>query len=179
MALLRLNNQGAEYDNPVIESAKPAVNISVRLSTANISIFQLNDNPYKPSLLRQTFSEESKLCTVESNNYTRHIPIFSSTFNQPNSSYHVVIEPLLGINEKTWMLSGMFKTGQHSDSITGLCTIFSAIDILAINTLTSNLFGLKILYFNSVVTYDLIPSLVLISGGLVILNKLILRSYYL
>ncbi|PKK74142.1 hypothetical protein RhiirC2_847066 [Rhizophagus irregularis] len=156
MALLRLNNQGAEYDNPVIESEKPTVNISVRLSTANISIFQLNDNPYKPSLLRQTFSEESKLCTVESNNYTGHIPIFSSTFNQPNSSYHVVIEPLLGINEKTWMLSenikiyisllyfGLFKTGQHSDSITGLCTIFSAIDILAINTLTSNLFGLKV-----------------------------------
>ncbi|RGB36101.1 hypothetical protein C1646_814264 [Rhizophagus diaphanus] len=144
MALLGLNNQGAEYDNPVIESAKPAVNFSMRLSTANISIFQLNDNPYKPSLLRQTFSEESKLCTVESNNYTGHIPIF--------------------------------RTGQHSDSITGLCTIFSAIDILAINTLTSNLFDIV---FNSIVTYDLIPSLVLISGGLVILNKLILRSYYL
>ncbi|PKY57463.1 hypothetical protein RhiirA4_478951 [Rhizophagus irregularis] len=44
--LLRLNNQGAEYNNPEIESTKPAVNeiiiryaIPVTLSTANISIF--------------------------------------------------------------------------------------------------------------------------------------------
>ncbi|CAB5390338.1 unnamed protein product [Rhizophagus irregularis] len=73
MALLRLNNQGAEYDNPVIESEKPTVNIS--------------------ELMRKL---------------------------------------------------GCCQTGQHSDSITGLCTIFSAIDILAINTLTSNLFGLKV-----------------------------------
>ncbi|UZO02827.1 uncharacterized protein OCT59_021305 [Rhizophagus irregularis] len=43
---LELNNQGAEYNNPVIESTKPAVYeitiryaIPVRLSTANISIF--------------------------------------------------------------------------------------------------------------------------------------------
>jgi hypothetical protein len=91
----------------------------VRLSTANISIFQLNDDPYKPykpSLLRQTISGDSKLCTVGSDNYTVHIPIFRSTFNQPNSSYYVVIEndfvisqarnePLLGTNEKTWMFS--------------------------------------------------------------------------
>ncbi|PKK42436.1 hypothetical protein RhiirC2_804496, partial [Rhizophagus irregularis] len=80
-----------------------------------------------------------------------------------------------------------------------------------INTLTSNLFGLKvfsaplsqrprkiilwgsfinifaedipqliiqILYYNSVETYDLFPLLVLISGGLVIVHKLILRSYH-
>ena len=92
-----------------------------------------------------------------------------------------------------------------------ICATFSAVDILAINTLTSNLFGLKvfsaplsqrskkiilwgsfinifaedvpqliiqILYFNSVVTYDFIPSLVIISGGLVIVHKLILRSYH-
>ncbi|POG74445.1 hypothetical protein GLOIN_2v1043330 [Rhizophagus irregularis DAOM 181602=DAOM 197198] len=64
--LLRLNNQGAEYDNPVIESTKPVVNevidssinfitikyaIQVRLSTANISIFQLNGDVYKSNLL--------------------------------------------------------------------------------------------------------------------------------
>jgi hypothetical protein len=92
-----------------------------------------------------------------------------------------------------------------------ICATFSAVDILAINTLTSNLFGLKvfsaplsqrsrkiilwgsfinifaedipqlviqILYFNSVVTYDLIPLFVLISGRLIIMNKLILRSYH-
>ncbi|PKK55829.1 hypothetical protein RhiirC2_801416 [Rhizophagus irregularis] len=129
--LLRLNNQGAEYNNPAIESTKPVVNevidplineitikygIPVRLSTANISIFQLNDDLYKPSLLRQTISGDSKLCTIGSNNHTVHIPIFSSTFNQPNSSYYVVVdnnfvisqernEPLLGIIKKTWMIS--------------------------------------------------------------------------
>ncbi|RGB23568.1 hypothetical protein C1646_774296 [Rhizophagus diaphanus] len=69
-----------------------------------------------------------------------------------------------------------------------ICTIFSTIDILVINTLTSNLFGLKVFspiitkikedYTLGVVTYDLIPSLVIISDGLVILNKLILRSYH-
>ncbi|POG81425.1 hypothetical protein GLOIN_2v1507790 [Rhizophagus irregularis DAOM 181602=DAOM 197198] len=129
--LLRLNNQGAEYDNPVIESTKPAIHefidssineitikyaIPVRLSTANISIFQLNGDPYKPNLLRQTISGNSKLCTVGSDNHTVHIPIFRSSFNQPNASYHVIIdnnfvisqernEPLLGINEETWMFS--------------------------------------------------------------------------
>jgi hypothetical protein len=88
----------------------------VRLSTANISIFQRNGDPYKPNLLRQTISGNSKLCTVGSDNHTVHIPIFSSTFNQPNSSYYVVIdnnfvisqernEPLLGIIQKTWMIS--------------------------------------------------------------------------
>ncbi|PKC54598.1 hypothetical protein RhiirA1_542829, partial [Rhizophagus irregularis] len=145
--LLRLNNQGAEYNNPAIESTKPAVNevidplineitikygIPVRLSTANISIFQLNDDPYKPSLLRQTISGDSKLCTIGSDNHTVHIPIFSSTFNQPNSSYYVVVdnnfvisqernEPLLGIIKKTWMISTKpFKIGQHSVSVTGL-----------------------------------------------------------
>ncbi|RGB28059.1 hypothetical protein C1646_768306 [Rhizophagus diaphanus] len=145
--LLRLNNQGAEYDNPAIESTNPAVNevidpsineiiikysIPVRLSTANISIFQLNDDPYKPSLLRQTISGNSQLCTVGSDNHTVHIPIFSSTFNQPNSTYNVMVdnnfvisqvrnEPILGINEKIWIISTKpFKNRQHSVSVTGL-----------------------------------------------------------
>ncbi|PKK64079.1 hypothetical protein RhiirC2_811632 [Rhizophagus irregularis] len=145
--LLRLNNKGAEYNNPVIESTMPAVNgvsidsstkeitikytIPIKLSTANISIFQLNIDPYKPSLLRQTFSGNSKLCTIGSDNHTVHIPIFRSTFNQPDSSYYVAVEnnfvisqarnePLLGINEKTWIFSTKpFKTGLHSESITG------------------------------------------------------------
>jgi hypothetical protein len=34
------------------------------------------------------------------------------------------------------------------------------------------------LYYNSVITYDFIPSLAIASGGLIILNKLILRSYH-
>jgi hypothetical protein len=88
--------------------------IPVKLSTGNISIFQLNDDPYKLGLLRQTFSGDSKLCTIGSDNHTVHIPIFKSTFNQPNTSYYVVIEnnfvsnqvtnePLVGIKEKKWI----------------------------------------------------------------------------
>ncbi|RGB22166.1 hypothetical protein C1646_776527 [Rhizophagus diaphanus] len=110
----------------------------------------------------------------------------------------------------TFTLLRVNNTPHLLSTLLSICTIFSAIDVLAINTLTSNLFGFKIfsaplsqrskdiilwgsfinifaedipqltiqiLYYNSVVAYDLIPSLVLISGGLVIMNKLILRSY--
>ncbi|GBC50634.2 hypothetical protein RhiirA1_542391 [Rhizophagus irregularis] len=66
--LLRLNDQNAEFNCLVIESAKPAdpsikdimtkLTIPVKLSTVNVSIFQLNDDKYKPNLLRQTFSGE-------------------------------------------------------------------------------------------------------------------------
>ncbi|PKC09225.1 hypothetical protein RhiirA5_398862 [Rhizophagus irregularis] len=134
--LLRLNNQGAEYDNPAIELTKPAINEVIDPLLINEIIIKysipLNDDPYKPRLLRQTISGDSKLCTIGSDNHTVHIPIFSSTFNQPNSSYNVVInnnfvisqernEPLLGINKKIWMISTKpFKTGQHSVSVTGL-----------------------------------------------------------
>jgi hypothetical protein len=90
--------------------------IPVKLSTANVSIFQLSNDPDKPDLLRQTFSGDYKLCTVGHDNYTVHIPIFESTFSQPNSSYYVLVEnnfvisqerdePLIGIKEKLWMLS--------------------------------------------------------------------------
>ncbi|PKY55866.1 hypothetical protein RhiirA4_505513 [Rhizophagus irregularis] len=390
----RLNNRSIEYGCPVIETTKPAINevidplikeiiikytIPVKLSTANVSIFQQSDDPDKPDLLRQTFSGDHKLCTVGHDNYTVHIPIFESTFSQPNSSYYVLVdnnfvisqerdEPLMGIvKKKIWTLSTkpLNIPVQHSNSVAGLlrlneegslkflqmnhsvffksmiqefskvipvneqristsgnyfeefrlliiiftvglivliilyilarrknseaknsvifetyfiiqdfavdlafvllkvkntphlkiptmiffilpivinilfainifvsemannksfsnwvkgstaissmCTLFSAIDIQILNTLSSDLFGLKIfsipltqrsrkimlwgsiinifiedvpqiiiqgLYYNSVITYDLIPSLVIASGGLIILNKLILRSYH-
>jgi hypothetical protein len=88
----------------------------VKLSTANVSIYQQSDDPSKPDLLRQTFSGDYKLCTVGSDNYTVHIPIFESTFSQPNSSYYVLVnnnfvisqerdEPLLGIGHNIWTLS--------------------------------------------------------------------------
>ncbi|PKB92122.1 hypothetical protein RhiirA5_445946 [Rhizophagus irregularis] len=79
--------QGSEF-SPVIESAKPSINevidplikeitikytIPVKLSTGNVSIFQLNDDQYKPGLLRQTFSGDSKLCTIGSDNHTREM----------------------------------------------------------------------------------------------------------
>jgi hypothetical protein len=122
---------GTEYECPIIETTQPAINevidpliekimikytIPVKLSTGNISIFQLNDDPYKPGLLRQTFSADSKLCTIGSDNRTVYIPIFKSTFNQPNSSYYVVVENnfissqarnehLIGIKEKKWIFS--------------------------------------------------------------------------
>ncbi|PKY62021.1 hypothetical protein RhiirA4_487798, partial [Rhizophagus irregularis] len=77
-------NQVSEF-SPVIESAKPSINevidplvkeitikytIPVKLFTGNVSIFQLNDDKYKPGLLRQTFSGDSKLCTIGSDNHT-------------------------------------------------------------------------------------------------------------
>jgi hypothetical protein len=123
---------GTEYGCPVIETTRPAINevidpsikeiiikytIPVKLSTANVSIFQQSDDPSKPDLLRQTFSGDHKLCTVGSDNYTVHIPIFESTFSQPNSSYYVLVdnnfvisqerdEPLMGIIKKNiWTFS--------------------------------------------------------------------------
>ncbi|PKY49417.1 hypothetical protein RhiirA4_527649 [Rhizophagus irregularis] len=138
--------QGSEF-SPVIESAKPSINevidplikeitikytIPVKLSTGNVSIFQLNDDKYKPGLLRQTFSGDSKLCTIGSDNHTVHIPIFESTFSQQNSTYYVLVEnnfvisqerdePLIGIKTNIWTLSTKpLKTAQHSDSVTGL-----------------------------------------------------------
>ncbi|CAB4414758.1 unnamed protein product [Rhizophagus irregularis] len=180
--LLRLNNQGAGYDNPAIESTKPAINevidpllineiiikysIPVRLSTANISIFQLNDNPSKPRLLRQTISGDSKLCTIGSDNHTVHIPIFSSTFNQPNSSYNVVInnnfvisqernEPLLGINKKIWMISTKpFKTGQHSVSVTGLLRLNEEGSSKFLQTNQSEFFNNIIQEFSKIIPVD-------------------------
>ncbi|PKY60416.1 hypothetical protein RhiirA4_484095 [Rhizophagus irregularis] len=67
----RLNNRSTEYGCPVIEKTKPTINevidpsikeiiikytIPVKLSTANVSIFQISDDLDKPDLLRQTFS---------------------------------------------------------------------------------------------------------------------------
>ncbi|GET60705.1 hypothetical protein GLOIN_2v1481815 [Rhizophagus irregularis DAOM 181602=DAOM 197198] len=142
-----LNNRSTDYYSPVIETTNPAINevvdpsikeiiikytIPVKLSTANVSIFQQSDDPSKQALLRQTFSGDYKLCTVGSDNYTVHIPIFESTFSQPNSSYYVLVdnnfvisqerdEPLMGIGNKIWMLSTEpLKTVRYSDSVTGL-----------------------------------------------------------
>ncbi|PKK56509.1 hypothetical protein RhiirC2_799853, partial [Rhizophagus irregularis] len=85
--LPRLNDQNAKFNFLVIESA---FTIPVKLSTVNVSIFQQNGDKYKPDLLRQTFLGDSKLCTIGSDNYTVHIPIFESTFNQQNSTYYVL-----------------------------------------------------------------------------------------
>ncbi|CAB4414769.1 unnamed protein product [Rhizophagus irregularis] len=180
--LLGIKETGAGYDNPAIESTKPAINevidpllineiiikysIPVRLSTANISIFQLNDDPSKPRLLRQSISGDSKLCTIGSDNHTVHIPIFSSTFNQPNSSYNVVInnnfvisqernEPLLGINKKIWMISTKpFKTGQHSDSVTGLLRLNEEGSSKFLQTNQSEFFNNIIQEFSKIIPVD-------------------------
>ncbi|RGB35107.1 hypothetical protein C1646_814964 [Rhizophagus diaphanus] len=104
--LLRLNDQNAEFNCLVIKSVKPIdpsikdimikFTIPVKLSTVNVSIFQLK--------------QDSKLCTIGSDNYTVHIPIFESTFNQQNSTYYVLLkinfhllrenEPLFEIKKK-------------------------------------------------------------------------------
>ncbi|RIA85737.1 hypothetical protein C1645_808122, partial [Glomus cerebriforme] len=146
-SLLRLNNNGLEYENPIIQSTKPAIgevidssieeiivvyNIPVRLSSANVSIFQKSGEKYEPDLLRQTISGDSRLCFVGNDNFTVHIPVFGSTFSQSNASYYITIdndfvmsqkinEPLIGIPENIWMFSTdpSFKKEQHSDSVTG------------------------------------------------------------
>ncbi|PKY61970.1 hypothetical protein RhiirA4_432189, partial [Rhizophagus irregularis] len=126
----------------------------------------------------------------------------------------IVINILLAINifVSEMATNPLFsKWVKESLALSSMCTLFSAIDIQILNTLSSDLFGLKIfsipltqrskkimlwgsiinifiedvpqiiiqgLYYNSVITYDLIPSLAIASGGLIILNKLILRSYH-
>jgi hypothetical protein len=126
----------------------------------------------------------------------------------------IVINILLAINIFVSEMSTnplFSKWVKESLALSSMCTLFSAIDIQILNTLSSDLFGLKIfsipltqrskkimlwgsiinifiedipqiiiqgLYYNSVITYDLIPSLAIASGGLIILNKLILRSYH-
>ncbi|PKY32825.1 hypothetical protein RhiirB3_451272 [Rhizophagus irregularis] len=48
--------------DPSIKEITIKFAIPVKLPTAN----ELNDDKYKPDLLRQTFSGDSKLCTMES-----------------------------------------------------------------------------------------------------------------
>ncbi|RGB40278.1 hypothetical protein C1646_800343 [Rhizophagus diaphanus] len=167
--ILRLYNQGAEYNNPVIESTKPAVHEFIDSSINEITIkysIPINGDLYKPNLLRQTISGDSKLCTVGSDNHTVHIPIFSSTFNQPNSSYHVVIdnnfvisqernEPLLGIIGKTWMISTKtFKAKQHSVSVTGLLRLNEEGSSKFLQTNQSEFFNNIIQAFSKIIPID-------------------------
>ncbi|GBC29470.2 hypothetical protein GLOIN_2v1791295 [Rhizophagus irregularis DAOM 181602=DAOM 197198] len=131
----RLNNRTInEVIDPSIKEIIIKYTIPVKLSTANVSIFQQSDDPSKPDLLRQTFSGDHKLCTVGSDNYTVHIPIFESTFSQPNSSYYVLVdnnfvisqerdEPLMGIIKKniwTFSTKPLNMLVQHSNSVAGL-----------------------------------------------------------
>ncbi|PKY27228.1 hypothetical protein RhiirB3_473375 [Rhizophagus irregularis] len=132
--LLRLNNQGVEYDNPVIESTKPAVNEVIDSSINFITI-----------------------------KYA--IPV-RSTFNQPNSFYYVVIEndfvisqvrnePLLGTNEKTWMFSTKpFKSGKHSESITGLLRLNEEGSSKFLQTNQSEFFNNIIQAFSKIIPVD-------------------------
>ncbi|GBC21432.1 hypothetical protein RhiirA5_500234 [Rhizophagus irregularis] len=101
--LTRLNDQNAEFNCPVIEVIDPSIKeitikfaIPVKLPTAN----ELNGDKYNPDLLRQTFSGDSKLCTIGSDNYTVHIPIFESTFNQQNSTYYMFVENNFAISQE-------------------------------------------------------------------------------
>ncbi|UZO13542.1 uncharacterized protein OCT59_005039 [Rhizophagus irregularis] len=61
--LPRLNDQNGEFNCPVIEVVDTLIKeITIKFTIP--VIFQLNDDKYKPDLLRQTFSGDSKLCTI-------------------------------------------------------------------------------------------------------------------
>ncbi|POG79010.1 hypothetical protein GLOIN_2v1531528 [Rhizophagus irregularis DAOM 181602=DAOM 197198] len=70
--------------DPSIKEITIKFAIPVKLPTAN----ELNDDKYKPDLLRQT------------DNYTVHIPIFESTFNQQNSTYYMFVENNFAISQE-------------------------------------------------------------------------------
>ena len=84
-------------------------------NSQNISIFQsLDDNNF---ILREAYSAQSDNCQFLEDN-TLLLNISSCAFNQPNSTYYIVIdtgfvihretlEPLLGIYKDIWK----FKTG--------------------------------------------------------------------
>ncbi|CAG8533796.1 4914_t:CDS:2 [Diversispora eburnea] len=102
---------GSYYGNAFIISTSPSINsesgfnitninitysIPIYLSTGNISIWQRNggmvDNNNK-DILRQTISgSNSKFFTLSNDSKTIQVTILSSTFNQPDNSYYVLID---------------------------------------------------------------------------------------
>ncbi|CAG8553252.1 10983_t:CDS:2 [Acaulospora morrowiae] len=92
---------------------------AVRLSNGNITIYQQNpDN----DLLRQTFSAKSHFVTLDPNEIDMKVTVLESTFNQPSSSYYVVIdddfvrakktnEAVGGVPPRFWTLNTRTTTG--------------------------------------------------------------------
>jgi hypothetical protein len=63
----------------------------VVLSSQNITIYQFI-SATDPSLLRQTYSASSKFVKLSENSKTLTFSVFKSTFNKPESTYHIKVE---------------------------------------------------------------------------------------
>ncbi|KAG9292372.1 hypothetical protein G9A89_015242 [Geosiphon pyriformis] len=120
--------QDGESNNSMIEKSDPPIHkkiplrlkiisftfgVKIKQSIGNISIFQGNSSW---SHLRQTLRATNSLCSLGDDNRTISIGILSSTFNQPNSEYFVVIDnnfvksqshsqPLIRIQQDLWKFS--------------------------------------------------------------------------
>jgi hypothetical protein len=84
----------------------------IAISSQNISIYQYF-NSTGSYLLRQTYPASAGFTKLSNDNKTLLISVFDSTFNKPNSSYHIIVEsdavrlkdtgePILGIQNNVW-----------------------------------------------------------------------------
>ena len=82
------------------------------ISTNNFSIYQYNNDDNQP-ILRQSVPGNSPYFSYSSDKMTINIKVLESTFNQPNSSYYIVVDdnavkgwtsnqPLLGVLSNNW-----------------------------------------------------------------------------
>ncbi|CAG8450941.1 1419_t:CDS:10, partial [Scutellospora calospora] len=134
------------YSNPQINTTFPKINQvipmnlreinityqnSIALSSQNMSIYKFNNNT--SNILRQTYSARSGLCSISKDQKTVLFNVFESTFNEPSTTYYVLIdpnfvtanstgEPLLGVQSGIWIMTTAVQTTSElfSDSITGL-----------------------------------------------------------
>ena len=86
--------------------------LPVAVSTNNISIYQYS-NDENVSILRQSIPGNSPFFSYSPDNFTINIKVLESTFNQPNSTYYIIIsdnsikdrksnQPLIGNEETSW-----------------------------------------------------------------------------
>ncbi|CAG8441094.1 7681_t:CDS:10 [Ambispora gerdemannii] len=130
------------YKNPNIESTLPKLNASVSykipkfsikyreeilLSSGNISIYQTNGTS---QILRQSFT--SQPCFIEGDDgKTVTCPVLTSTFNQPQTAYYIMIDnnfvknkssnqPQFGIEKNTWIMRTEKRETEFADSVNAL-----------------------------------------------------------
>ncbi|GET00463.1 glycosyltransferase family 2 protein [Rhizophagus clarus] len=80
-------------------------------------------------LLRQTYPASAGFTKLSSDNKTLTINIFDSTFNKPNSIYHIIVEsdavrrkdtssePVLGIQDNVWNVTTGYRTVDSNEII--------------------------------------------------------------
>ncbi|CAH1759514.1 8612_t:CDS:10 [Entrophospora sp. SA101] len=136
-----INSTFPPKNSIITQSSTTPLNITylnqVQLASGNISIYQVNDNPIDDdslssfintdnSILRQTFSgSDSKYVKMIDNN-TITLSVLSSTFNQPDKSYYILVENgfvkdkktnqnLLGIKSNMWKFSTDLPNSDTTD----------------------------------------------------------------